>query len=104
RGKGREIGLDEVLPALDSGGVHFAPIDDWSRRVDDRALQGELRKVLDSAIAELPSEYRTALVLHDVEGLSNPDIAETLGISLPAVKSRVHPSRLFLRQRLSECM
>jgi len=104
RGKSREIALDDVLPALDSGGVHFAPIDDWSRRVDDRALQGELRKVLDSAIAELPSEYRTALVLHDVEGLSNPDIAETLGISLPAVKSRVHRSRLFLRKRLSEYM
>ena len=42
------------------------------------------------------------LVLHDVEGLSNPDIAETLGISLPAVKSRVHRSRLFVRQRLAE--
>jgi len=102
RGKGREIALDDVLPALDSGGVHFEPMDDWSPRVDDRALQGELRKVLDSAIAELPSEYRTALVLHDVEGLSNPDIAEALGITLPAVKSRVHRSRLFLRKRLSE--
>jgi RNA polymerase sigma-70 factor, ECF subfamily len=39
--------------------------------------------------------------MHDVEGLSNPEIAETLGISLPAVKSRVHRSRLFLRERLS---
>jgi RNA polymerase sigma-70 factor, ECF subfamily len=40
--------------------------------------------------------------MHDVEGLSNPDIAETLGISLPAVKSRVHRSRLYVRKRLSE--
>jgi len=104
RGKGREIALDDVLPALDSGGVHFEPMDDWSLRVDERALQSELRKVLDSAIAELPSDYRTALVLHDVEGLSNPDIADALGISLPAVKSRVHRSRLFLRKRLSEYM
>ena len=37
-----------------------------------------------------------------MEGLSNPEIAEMLGISLPAVKSRVHRSRLFLRQRLGE--
>ncbi len=81
RGKGREIALDDVLPALDSGGVHFDPMDDWSLRVDDRALQGELR-----------------------EGMSNPDIADTLGISLPAVKSRVHRSRLLLRKRLSEYM
>ena len=102
RGKGKEIALDDVLPAIDSGGMHFEPMDDWSPRVDDHALQGELRGVLETAISELPPDYRTALVLHDVEGQSNPDIAETLGISLPAVKSRVHRSRLFLRKRLSE--
>jgi len=102
RGKNREIALDEVMPALDSGGIHFEPVDDWSPRVDDRALQSELRSVLESAIGDLPPDYRTALVLHDLEGVSNPDIADTLGISLPAVKSRVHRSRLFLRKRLSE--
>ena len=53
--------------------------------------------------AELnPPVYRTAFVLHDMEGLSNPEIAEMLEISLPAVKSRVHRSRLFLRQRLEQ--
>src|SRR5439155_1315638 len=51
RGKGREIALDDVLPALDSGGVHFDPMDDWWLRVYDRALQGDLRTVLASAIA-----------------------------------------------------
>jgi RNA polymerase sigma-70 factor (ECF subfamily) len=102
KAKGREIALDDVVPSLDGDGAHFEPMDDWSRRVDERALQGELREVLESAIAELPPDYRTALVLHDIEGLSNPDIAEALEISLPAVKSRVHRSRLFLRKRLSE--
>ena len=77
-------------------------MDDWSNRVDERALQGELRQVLEEAIEALPADYRTALVLHDVEGLSNPDIAESLGISLPAVKSRVHRSRLFVRKRLAD--
>ena len=57
--------------------------------------------VLTTAINDLPGDYRTAFLMHDVEGLSNPEIAETLHISLPAVKSRVHRSRLFLRQRLS---
>jgi RNA polymerase sigma-70 factor, ECF subfamily len=102
RGKSREIALDDVLPTLDQDGRHFEPMDDWSNRVDEKALQGELRGVLESAIDALPDDYRTALVLHDVEGLSNPDIAEALGISLPAVKSRVHRSRLFVRKRLSE--
>ena len=102
RQKAAEIALDDVLPSLDGDGRHFEPMDDWSNRVDEKALQGELREVLQRAIDGLPSDYRTALVLHDVEGLSNPDIAEALGISLPAVKSRVHRSRLFVRKQLSD--
>ena len=102
RQKSAEIGIDDVLPSLDDDGRHFEPMDDWSNRVDERALQGELRRVLQEAIDSLPAEYRTALVMHDVEGLSNPDIAETLGLSLPAVKSRVHRSRLFVRKKLAE--
>ena len=102
RQKSSEIALEDVLPSLDGDGLHFEPMDDWTNRVDERALQGELRQALTEAIDALPPDYRTALVLHDVEGVSNPDIAEALGISLPAVKSRVHRSRLFVRKRLSE--
>lgn len=104
RAKAAEIALDDVLPTLDQDGRHFEPMDDWSNRVDEQALQSELRRVLADAIDALPPEYRTALVMHDVEGLSNPDIAAALGISLPAVKSRVHRSRLFVRKRLAEYM
>ena len=104
RAKAAEIALDDVLPALDQDGRHFEPMDDWSNRVDEHALQGELRRVLGEAIDALPPDYRTALVMHDVEGLSNPDIADALGISLAAVKSRVHRSRLFVRKRLADYM
>jgi RNA polymerase sigma-70 factor (ECF subfamily) len=102
RQKSAEIAIDDVLPSLDGDGRHFEPMDDWSNRVDEQALQGELRGVLQKAIDGLPADYRTALVLHDVEGLSNPDIAEALNISLPAVKSRVHRSRLFVRKQLAD--
>jgi RNA polymerase sigma-70 factor (ECF subfamily) len=102
RQKAPEIALEDVLPSLDGDGRHFEPMDDWSNRVDEQALQGELRRVLQQAIDGLPPDYRTALVLHDVEGLSNPDIAEALNISLPAVKSRVHRSRLFVRKQLAD--
>jgi RNA polymerase sigma-70 factor (ECF subfamily) len=102
RRKAREIALDDVLPALDGEGRHFEPMDDWSNQVDEQALQGELRHVLADAIEALPEDYRTVLMLHDVEGLSNPDVAQALGISVSAVKSRVHRSRLFVRKRLSE--
>ena len=104
KAKAHEIAMDDVLPAFDDAGRHFEPMADWSDRVDEQALQGELRRVLGAAIDELPADYRTALVMHDVEGLSNPDIAEALGISLPAVKSRVHRSRLFVRKQLAEYM
>ena len=104
RSKAHEIAMEDVLPAFDDAGRHFEPMADWSERVDEQALQGELRRVLGAAIDGLPPDYRTALVLHDVEGLSNPDIAEALGISLPAVKSRVHRSRLFVRKKLADYM
>lgn len=97
-----EIAIEDVLPAFDDAGRHFEPMDDWSKRVDQQAVQAELRRVLTDAIDALPPDYRTALVLRDVEGVSNPDIAEALNLSLPAVKSRVHRSRLFVRKRLSE--
>jgi len=101
-GKPHEVSWDDVSPWFDEQGHHVEPVGDWSPRVEEHALQTELRKVLTSAINDLPGDYRTAFVLHDVEGLSNPEIAETLKISLPAVKSRIHRSRLFLRQRLTD--
>jgi RNA polymerase sigma-70 factor (ECF subfamily) len=77
---------------------------DWSARVDDPSVQTELRMALTSAIDELPPVARTVLVLRDVEGLSNPEIAEALGLSVPIVKARVHRARLFLRKQLGDAM
>ncbi len=96
------VSWEALLPAFDADG-HFAePLHDWSAAFEDPGLQAEARERLRQAIDSLPPDYRTAFVLHDMEGLPNPEIAELLGISLPAVKSRVHRSRLFLRQRLAE--
>jgi len=100
--KSETVALDDVLPPLDRAGRHFEPMNDWSGRIDGSGLQGELRRVMTDAIDALPPDHRTALVLHDVEGMSDADIAEVLGIGPSAVRARVHRSRLFLRQRLSE--
>jgi RNA polymerase sigma-70 factor (ECF subfamily) len=99
-----EVPWTDLRPAFDDERHHAEPIADWSGKVEEPALQAELRTVLTTAINDLPEDYRTAFLMHDVEGLSNPEIAESLHLSLPAVKSRVHRSRLFLRERLSRYM
>lgn len=104
RGRRNEVLWDDLQPAFDEHRQHAEPVADWSGKVEEPALQTELRTVLTTAINDLPADYRTAFLMHDVEGLSNPEIAETLHLSLPAVKSRVHRSRLFLRERLSRYM
>ena len=100
----REISWDEVLPAFDESGRHLAPGVDWSARVEDPARQVELRTALSAAIDELPAAFRAVLVLRDVEGRSNGEIAGVLGLNIAVVKTRVHRARLFLRKRLGELM
>jgi len=99
-----ELSLDDVLPLFDERGRHVAPMADWSVRVEDPAVQTDLRVALTSAIDKLPTDYRTALLLRDVEGLSHPQMAEILSLSVPTVKSRVHRARLFLRKQLGDTM
>jgi RNA polymerase sigma-70 factor, ECF subfamily len=95
-----EISLDEVLPPFHEDGQHAAPIGDWSARIDDPAVQSELRTVLASALGELPDHYRAVIVLHDVEGMSMAEVADCLGIAVPTAKTRAHRARLLLRKRL----
>lgn len=97
-----EISWEALLPTFDADGHLVDPAHDWAQLVGDPALEAEARRRLREAVDSLPPDYRTAFVLHDMEGLPNQEIADLLGISLPAVKSRVHRSRLFLRQRLAE--
>ena len=99
-----ELSLDVVLPVFHEDGRHAEPIADWSPAVDDPSRRTELRLALTAAMAELPADYQTAVLLHDVEGLPNSEVAETLGISVGNAKTRVHRARLFLRKRLAEAM
>ena len=73
-----------------------------SQAPDERAEAAELRSFVAERIRELPFEYRAALVLRDIEGLSNEEVAQTLEISLPAAKSRIHRARMQLREQLQE--
>jgi RNA polymerase sigma-70 factor (ECF subfamily) len=98
------VSWEDVAPSLDDRGQQVEVTVDWSGRLKDPAIEGELRSVLCAAIDELPVDYRTSFLLRDVEGLSSPEIAETLQIKLGTVKSRVQRARLFLRRRLGDYM
>jgi RNA polymerase sigma-70 factor (ECF subfamily) len=97
-----EISLDEILPTFHEAGEHALPIVDWSPAVEDPERQTELRDVLNAALDALPEEYRAVIVLRDVEGLSNDEVAEALHLTVANVKTRVHRGRLFLRKRLAD--
>lgn len=65
-----------------------------------RMVDQESRDVLDKAIAGLPAGYRAVFVLRHVEELSTEETARILGISVAAVKSRLHRTRILLREQL----
>jgi RNA polymerase sigma-70 factor (ECF subfamily) len=77
-------------------------IPDWTTDPRANVMNEELSEVLKQHINELDPENRIVFVLRDMHGLSTDDTASVLGLSVPAVKSRLHRARLYLRGRLSD--
>lgn len=75
---------------------------DWSRLPDKFAEDKELKNILDEAISKLSPDYRVVFLLRDVEGLSTEETAKITELTVPAVKSRLHRARAFLRNELNE--
>ncbi|MFA6148169.1 MAG: sigma-70 family RNA polymerase sigma factor [bacterium] len=103
RGKRRNetVSIEEFLPVFTDEGMHASPMDDWSKEVERDALNEELGRMIRKYTGELSGKYRVVFVLSDVEGLSNEETARILGLTVPAIKSRLHRARLYLRERLS---
>jgi len=74
---------------------------DWAAQPPEDLLTAETRQVMAEGIERLPEELRTVFVLRDIEELSNAEVAEILGLSVAAVKSRLHRGRIQLRERLN---
>jgi len=73
----------------------------WEDNPEQQYSQEEWRRILDEAVDSLKPDFRTVFVLRDIEELSTEETAETLGISVPAVKSRLLRARLALRETLT---
>lgn len=69
--------------------------------VDSQSIRNEMLEALEAAIRKLPDDYRPVFILRDVDGLTSREVSKILDLTVPAVKSRLHRSRLMLRRRLS---
>ncbi len=97
------ISLDDYVPKFRDDGHAASP--EFAAFVDgaeDEAIAQDLAERAEGFIAELPDAYRDAIWMVDVEEMKPADVAETLDISIAALKSRLHRARLFVRQRLLE--
>ncbi len=72
----------------------------WTEGPEGAALNAELREKLEEGLALLPPQLRAAVVLRDVQGLSNEEAAEVLQTSIPSLKSKLHRGRVLLRKHL----
>ena len=77
-------------------------VEDWGPSPIERYEQTELSGILSRVISELDPPFRIVFQLRDIEQLSTEETAEALGLSVPAVKSRLLRARLKLRQKLNQ--
>lgn len=77
--------------------------DEFAAPKPERSYTAELAACLQPLIADLPETYRSALILSELEGLPQKEVANRLGLSLSGAKSRVQRGREKLRQRLLDC-
>ncbi|MDP4116031.1 MAG: sigma-70 family RNA polymerase sigma factor [Bacteroidota bacterium] len=93
------VSLDEIED--DENNVKELAVD-WDSIPFKSTENDELKKILDDSIKKLHPDYRVVFLLRDVEGLSTEETASILELTVPAVKSRLHRARAFLRNDINE--
>jgi RNA polymerase sigma-70 factor, ECF subfamily len=95
----RSVSLDETIDTGEDTVVR--EIAAWDENPEQRYSREEINQILEEAVQELAPPYRSVFVLRDMEELSTEETADTLGLSVPAVKSRLLRARLQLREKLT---
>lgn len=102
RSRSQEVPYDDYLPQFINDGHHQTqPVIDWSHSLDRDLERAEASQLLQQAIESLRPLDKAVVVLSDLEELSNRETADILGLSVSAVKARLHRARLFLRGKLT---
>jgi RNA polymerase sigma-70 factor (ECF subfamily) len=98
----RTVSLDDYMPRFEEDGHHTErPVVDWSQEVEKKVAEQEIQAIIEKAMQQLSPIDRTVVVLSEIEELTNPEIGKVLGLSVLAVKGRLHRARLFLRSKLT---
>ena len=100
--KNKEVSYEEFLPQFQQDGHHLArPVVDWSNSLEEKYAKQEIQSLLAEALNQLKPVDKGVVVLSDLEGLADKEIADTLGLTISAVKTRLHRARLVLRGKLA---
>jgi RNA polymerase sigma-70 factor (ECF subfamily) len=100
--KNKEVQYEEFLPKFEKDGHHTVrPVVDWSDTLEENYAKHEMQTLLAVALAQLKPMDKSVIVLSDLEGLSDKEIADATGLTVAAVKTRLHRARLFLRGKLA---
>jgi RNA polymerase sigma-70 factor, ECF subfamily len=100
RSRRHEVSIDDLLPTFDKSGHHAQPARQWRRAPEELLFREETRTTVRRCIDMLPDDYRTVLVLRDIEELSTEQAAEILDATPGAIKTRLHRARQALRTLL----
>ena len=95
------VSLEDLLPSYNGSGYQQEKIQDWSENTESLLFANETREVIQKAVDQLPEKEKVVFILRDGEGLSTEKVSDILELTIPAVKSRLHRARLFLRKKLS---
>jgi len=95
------LSIEDLLPSFNGAGFQQEKLQDWSENTEAAFLNKETLEVIQKAVDLLPDKEKVVFLLRDVEGLSTEKVSEVLEITVPAIKSRLHRARLFLRRKLA---
>jgi len=95
----RQVSLDEPVGLGEEEVKREIAV--WEDNPEQRYSREEMQQILDEAVDSLKEDFSSVFVLRDIEELSTEQTAEALGISVPAVKSRLLRARLALREKLT---
>jgi RNA polymerase sigma-70 factor (ECF subfamily) len=98
--RSRAVPIDNLLPTFDETGHHTRPVRPWAKEALSQLTREETRIQVRACIDRVPEPYRTVLLLRDIEELDTDQAAAQLGITVGAVKTRLHRARQALRTLL----